>query len=113
MELIFVFLIFGLLGILLVFMNALLGPKKTNPAKEKPFECGSPYLQDEIKPFPIKFALVAFIFLLFDVEVVFFFPWALIFREMKGPAVVIMASYGAILISGFIYAWKKGAFVWD
>jgi NADH-quinone oxidoreductase subunit A len=113
MELIFVFLIFGLLGVVLVFMNALLGPKKTNPAKEQPFECGSPYLQDGIKPFPIKFALVAFVFLLFDVEVVFFFPWALIFREMKGPAALIMASYGSILVAGFIYAWKKGAFVWD
>ena len=113
MELIFVFLIFGLLGVVLLFMNTLLGPKKTNPTKEKPFECGSPYLQDGINPFPIKFALVAFIFLLFDVEVVFFFPWALVFREMKGPAIVIMGSYAVVLVAGFIYAWKKGAFVWD
>jgi NADH-quinone oxidoreductase subunit A len=113
MELVFVILIFGLLGAVLISMNALLGPRKTNPAKEQPFECGSPYLQPEIKPFPIKFALVAFIFLLFDVEVMFFFPWALIFREMKGPALVLMASYGAVLVAGFAYAWKKGAFVWD
>ena len=113
MELVFVILIFGLLGAVLISMNALLGPRKTNPAKEQPFECGSPYLQPEIKPFPIKFALVAFIFLLFDVEVVFFFPWALIFREMKGPALVLKASYGAVLVAGFAYAWKKGAFVWD
>ena len=113
MELIFVFLIFGLLGVVLLFMNTLLGPKKTNPAKEKPFECGSPYLQEGINPFPIKFALVAFIFLLFDVEVVFFFPWALVFREIKGPAIIIMGSYAAVLVAGFIYAWKKGAFVWD
>jgi NADH-quinone oxidoreductase subunit A len=107
MELVFVVLIFGLLGVVLISMNALLGPKKTNPAKEQPFECGSPYLQSEIKPFPIKFALVAFVFLLFDVEVVF------IFREMKGPALVLMLSYGTVLVAGFAYAWKKGAFVWD
>ena len=113
MELVFVVLIFGLLGVVLISMYALLGPKKTNPAKEQPFECGSPYLQSEIKPFPIKFALVAFVFLLFDVEVVFFFPWALIFREMKGPALVLMLSYGTVLVAGFAYAWKKGAFVWD
>jgi len=113
MELVFVFLIFGLLGVVLLSMNALLGPKKTNPDKERPFECGSPYLQNEIKPFPIKFSLVAFVFLLFDIEVVFFFPWALIFKEMRGPALVIMLAYGAVLAAGFIYAWKKGAFEWD
>lgn len=113
MELVFVFLIFGLLGVVLLSMNALLGPKKTNPAKERPFECGSPYLQNEIKPFPIKFSLVAFVFLLFDIEVVFFFPWALIFKEMRGQALVIMLAYGAVLAAGFIYAWKKGAFEWD
>jgi len=113
MELVFVFLIFGLLGVILLSMNALLGPKKTNPAKEQPFECGSPYLQNEIKPFPIKFSLAAFVFLLFDIEVVFFFPWALIFKEMRGPALVIMLAYGVVLAAGFIYAWKKGAFEWD
>ena len=113
MELVFVFLIFGLLGVVLLSMNALLGPKKTNPAKEQPFECGSPYLQNEIKPFPIKFSLAAFVFLLFDIEVVFFFPWALIFKEMRGPALVIMLAYGVVLAAGFIYAWKKGAFEWD
>jgi len=113
MELVFVFLIFGLLGVVLLSMNALLGPRKTNPDKEKPFECGSPYLQNEIKPFPIKFSLVAFVFLLFDIEVVFFFPWALIFKEMRGPALFIMLAYGAVLAAGFIYAWKKGAFEWD
>jgi NADH-quinone oxidoreductase subunit A len=113
MELLFVFLIFGLLGVVLLSLNALLGPKKTNPAKEQPFECGSPYLQDEIKPFPIKFSVVAFIFLLFDIEVVFFFPWALVFKEMRPAALVIMLAYGAILAAGFVYAWKKGAFKWD
>jgi len=113
MELFFVFLIFGLLGVVLLSMNALLGPKRSNPNKDKPFECGSPYLQSEMKPFPIKFYLVAFLFLLFDVEVVFFFPWALIFKEMKGPALVIMLAYGGVLAAGFIYAWKKGAFEWD
>ncbi len=112
-ELFLVFLIFGLLGLILIFMNKLLGPSRTNPAKEQPFECGSPYLQKEIKPFQIKFYLVAFIFLLFDVEVVFFFPWALVFKEMPGTAFLIMMAYVAVLIVGFVYAWKKGAFEWE
>ena len=113
MELLFVFLIFGLLGVVMLSLNALLGPKKTNPDKEQPFECGSPYLQDEIKPFPIKFSVVAFIFLLFDIEVVFFFPWALVFKEMPGTAFIVMVAYLAVLIVGFVYAWKKGAFEWE
>jgi NADH-quinone oxidoreductase subunit A len=112
-ELFLVFLIFGLLGLVLIFMNTLLGPKSTNPIKEQPFECGSPYLQKGINPFPIKFYLVAFLFLLFDVEVVFFFPWALVFKEMKSPALIVMMAYIAVLVVGFVYAWKKGAFEWE
>ena len=112
-EIFLVFLIFGLLGVLLIFMNKFLGPSRSNPAKEKPFECGSPYLQKDINPFPIKFCLVAFIFLLFDIEVVFFFPWALIFREMKVFALMVMIAYIFVLVIGFVYAWKKGAFEWE
>ena len=70
-------------------------------------------MQKGINPFPIKFYLVAFLFLLFDVEVVFFFPWALVFKEMKGTALVVMAAYVGILVVGFVYAWKKGAFEWE
>jgi NADH-quinone oxidoreductase subunit A len=112
-ELFFVFLIFGLLGAVLLSMNALLGPKRTNPNKEKPLEIGRPYLQNEIKPFAVKFYLVAFLFLLFDIEVVFFFPWALIFKPMKESALLIMIAYVFVLVVGFVYAWKKGAFEWD
>jgi NADH-quinone oxidoreductase subunit A len=112
-ELFLVFLIFGLLGTVMLLMNKLLGPRSTNPTKESPFECGSPYLQKDINPFPIKFYLVAFLFLLFDIEVVFFFPWALIFKEMGLTALIVMFAYIFVLILGFIYAWKKGAFQWE
>lgn len=112
-ELFLVFLVFGLLGIVMLFMNKLLGPRSTNPTKETPFECGSPYLQEGITSVPIKFSLVAFLFLLFDIEVVFFFPWALVFKEMGLTALIIMFAYIFVIVIGFIYAWKKGAFVWD
>ena len=108
-ELALVFLIFGGLGVVLLSMNRLLGPARTNPAKEQPFECGSPYLETGIKPFPVKFYLVAFVFLLFDIEVVFFFPWALVFKEMIGPGLAIMAAYLLVLVLGLVYAWRKGA----
>jgi NADH-quinone oxidoreductase subunit A len=112
-ELFVVFMVTGALGFFLVIVNKIIGPKKTNPIKQTPFECGSPYLQDRIYPVPIKFYLVAFLFLLFDVEVVFFFPWALVFKEIGSPALISMSVYVLILIAGFVYAWKKGAFIWE
>jgi NADH-quinone oxidoreductase subunit A len=112
-EIFLVFLIFGLLGVMLLLMNKFLGPSRSNPTKESPFECGSPYLQEGINPFPIKFYLVAFLFLLFDIEVVFFFPWALIFKDMGLTALIVMFAYIFVLVLGFIYAWKKGAFEWE
>ena len=112
-EIFLIFLIFGVLGVMLLLMNKFLGPRKSNPTKESPFECGSPYLQEGINPFPIKFYLVAFLFLLFDIEVVFFFPWALIFKDMGLTALVVMFAYIFVLVLGFIYAWKKGAFEWE
>jgi len=113
MTLALVFLVFGLLGIVMVSMNALLGPKKTNPAKEQPFECGSPPLQKGIPGFAVKYPLVVFLFVLFDIEIAFLFPWALIFREMKGPALLLLLAYFVVLGAGFAYAWKKGAFRWE
>ena len=112
-ELLLVFGVFGVLGIVLVLMNKIVGPKKSNPIKNQPFECGSPYLQDRINPIPIKYYLVAFLFLLFDVEVAFFFPWALVFKEIGTTALIFMFIYIFILVLGFIYAWKKGAFQWE
>ncbi|MBU4253681.1 MAG: NADH-quinone oxidoreductase subunit A [Acidobacteria bacterium] len=112
-ELFIVFLIFGLLGGVLIFMNVLLGPRRSNPTKQTQFECGSPYLQEGIQPIPIKFYMVAFLFLLFDIEVVFFFPWALVFKEIGFTALIVMLAYVFILTVGFIYAWRKGAFRWE
>ena len=112
-EIFLVFLIYGLLGVIMVLVNKILGPKKSNPVKLKPFECGSPYLQDRIYPVPIKYYLVAFLFLLFDVEVVYFFPWALVFREIGTAGIVFMSIYVVLLALGFVYAWKKGAFQWE
>jgi NADH-quinone oxidoreductase subunit A len=112
-EIFLVFLVTGVLGVFLVIVNKILGPKKTNPTKETPFECGSPYLQDRIHPIPIKYYIVAFLFLLFDIEVAFFYPWALVFKKIGSPALIFMFVYILILAVGFVYAWKKGAFQWE
>jgi len=113
MTLALVFLVFGLLGVIMLSLNALLGPRRTNPAKEQPFECGVLPLQKGLPPFSIKFPLVVFLFLLFDIEAAFLFPWALVFKEMKGPAFLILLAYAVVLAAGFVFAWKKGAFTWS
>jgi NADH-quinone oxidoreductase subunit A len=113
LELALSFLVFGLLALVMLFMNSLLGPKKPNPAREKPFECGSPYLQKDIRPVRIPFFLVALLFLLLDVEVVFLFPLALAFREHGLSGFAAVGSYLVILALGFAYAWKKGIFDWS
>jgi NADH-quinone oxidoreductase subunit A len=112
LELALSFLVFGLLALVMLFMNSLLGPRKPNPAREKPFECGSPYLQAEIRPVRIPFFLVALLFLLLDVEAVFLFPLALAFRDHGLAGFAAVASYVLILALGFAYAWKKGIFDW-
>lgn len=112
-ALVVVFALFGLLGLVLVSLNAVLGPRRLDPVKQTPFECGSPELQSGIRPFPIKFSLMAFLFLLLDVEVAFYFPWALVLRQVKGPALAAMAVYTGVLAAGLAYAWAKGAFTWD
>jgi len=106
--------VFGLLSLVLISLNALLGPRRRpDPLRQTPFECGSPPLQEGSRPFPIKFSLTAFLFLLLDVEAVFYFPWALVLRRIGGPAAAAMVVYTAVLGAGLAYAWAKGAFHWD
>jgi NADH-quinone oxidoreductase subunit A len=111
-ELVLTFIVFGILGVAMLFMNRLLGPRKRQPEKDLPFECGSPYLQKGIPPVPVPFALAALMFLLFDVEVVFFFPLALVLRDAGARGVLAFLAFLAVLVPGFLYAWKKGAFDW-
>ncbi len=112
-ELVLTFVVFGALGAAMLFMNRLLGPRRRRPAKDLPFECGSPYLQKGIPPVPVPFALAALVFLLFDVEVVFFFPWALVLRDVGARGVFALLAFLAVLGPGFFFAWKKGAFDWE
>lgn len=107
------FVVFAAVGAAMLFMNRLLGPRKPNAVKDLPFECGSPYLQKGIPPVSVPFALVALLFLLFDVEAAFFFPWALALKGSGGRAVLAFAAFLAVLAPGFLYAWKKGVFDWE
>jgi NADH-quinone oxidoreductase subunit A len=113
LELVVAFLVFGLLSAVMVLVNFVLGPRRPNPAREKPFECGSPPLQSGIGPVNVPFFLVALVFLVLDVELVFFFPVALAFRERGLGGFAALGAFVLVLALGFVYAWKKGVFRWS
>ena len=101
---------------LIILLNGLLGPKnKSTAVKREPFECGvaSVDVGSNSRRFSVKFYLIAMFFILFDVEIVWLFPWAVILRDLKWLGIVEMFSFMAVLILGFVYAWKKGALEWQ
>ena len=93
----------------LLFANALFGPKKPSPAKSKPFECGVDPIALPAGRLPVHFYVVAMLFVVFDVELVFLFPWAVLARELGWFGLVEMGFFLAIVVAGFVYAWKQGA----
>ncbi len=100
-----------MLGLLFVAQNV--GPKSPNPVKAEPFESGNPPRGDARIRFSVRFYLVAMLFLIFDLEVVFLYPWAILFRQLGLLGLIEMGIFLGILLIGFIYAWKKGALEWD
>lgn len=103
----------GIAGLIL-FLNHILGPKgKGSAAKSEPFECGVEPLSQPTGHFSVKFYLIAMLFILFDVEIVWFFPWAVILRDLKWLGILEMFTFAAVLLLGYVYAWKKGALEWD
>jgi NADH-quinone oxidoreductase subunit A len=105
-------LIAGVLATLLVSLSGLIGWRRPNRAKLQAYECGMEPTGDAREPFSVKFYLVAMVFILFDVEAIFLYPWAFVFRELKMRGFVEMMLYIAILLVGYIYLWKKGALDW-
>lgn len=96
-----------------VFFSYLLGPKKVDPIKAAPYECGMITLGSTHQAIPIKYYIIAMLFLVFDLEVVFLYPWAVVFRELGVFGFVEMMIFIVILLFGFIYVWKKGALEWE
>ncbi len=112
-PLLVVFAFAGVVVLSLLMIAQKVGPKTSNPAKAEPFESGNPPKGDARGRFSVKFYLVAMLFLIFDVEVVFLYPWAILFRSLGLFGLVEMGIFLGILIIGFVYAWRKGALEWD
>lgn len=100
-------------GIAPMLLGFILGPHKPNVAKNAPYECGFAPFSDARLPFDVRFYLVAILFILFDLETAFLFPWAVSLREIGAFGFYAMLIFLGILVVGFIYEWKKGALEWE
>jgi NADH-quinone oxidoreductase subunit A len=101
----------GFAGVM-IGLSILLGPKNPTPEKLAPYECGMPAVGDARERQSVKFYLVAMIFLLFDIEVAFLYPWAIALRDLGWPGLVQIVTFFLILLVGFVYVWRKGVLDW-
>ena len=94
-------------------LGFLLGPNRPDAAKNSPYECGFDAFEDARMKFDVRYYLVAILFILFDLEIAFLFPWAVSLREVGLAGFVAVLIFLAILVVGFVYEWKKGALEWE
>jgi NADH-quinone oxidoreductase subunit A len=107
------FVIAGVFAAIALTVSALLGPRRHNPVKDEPYESGIIPFGDAKRRFPIQFYVIAVLFILFDVEIILAYPWAVAARRLGLFGLVEMAVFMVILLIGFIYAWKHDAFKWQ
>ncbi len=101
------------LAALVVIIGHSFGPRRPTPRKSSPYESGMRPIGPGTRPMPIDFYLVAVLFILFDIEVIFFLPWAVVFNQLGLYGLVEMFIFIIILLVGYFYAWKKGALEWE
>jgi len=95
-----------------IALGKLVGPNRPTAEKLAPYECGMPPVGDARERHPVKFYLVAMIFLLFDIEIAFLYPWAMAIRELRWVGFLQLIVFFLILFSGYVYVWRKGVFDW-
>jgi NADH-quinone oxidoreductase subunit A len=100
-------------GLVLLGLGLLLGRGRKEPAKLAPYECGFEAFEDTRMKFDVRYYLVAILFIIFDLEIAFLFPWAVSLESLGTPGLWAMAVFLVVLVVGFIYEWKKGALEWD
>ncbi len=107
------------IGVLPVAMGFMLAPSRPDPEKLSPYECGFEAFEDARMKFDVRYYLIAILFILFDLEIAFLFPWAAIFKDIvatesiKMFGFVEMLVFVAVLVVGYVYAWAKGALEWE
>jgi NADH-quinone oxidoreductase subunit A len=101
------------IGLLLMGLGFLIGSGSKDPEKLSPYECGFEPFEDSRMKFDVRYYLVAILFIIFDLEIAFLFPWAVSLDAVGAFGLIAMGVFLAILVVGFIYEWKKGALEWD
>ena len=102
-----------LFGILVMVLTAFLGPKKPSPEKLAPYECGLQEIEAPRRRFPVKYLLTGMLFIAFDIEIVSFYPLAILLHRLGVFGLIELLVFLLILMVGYIYVWRKGAFTWD
>ena len=111
---ILVFIIIGLLiGLVPIILGKFIAPNNPDPEKLSPYECGFPEFDTARARFDVKFYLVAILFIIFDLEIAFLFPWAVSIKYIGWSGFIAMGIFLGILTIGFVYEWKKGALQWE
>lgn len=109
-----VFIVVGIaVGVLPIVLGWLVAPNRPDAEKLSPYECGFEAFEDARMQFDVRYYLVAILFIIFDLEIAFLFPWAVVFQTLGWPAIAAMGIFLALLTVGFIYEWKKGALEWE
>lgn len=101
------------IGFIAIGLGTLFGPRKASSIKSMPYESGMDPIGPGTRRLPVRFYLIAVLFILFDIEVIFFLPWAIVFRQLGWFGLVEMFIFILILLVGYFYAWKKGALEWE
>ena len=103
----------AVVGVALMVLGNLLGPTRPTGEKLSPYECGFEAFEDAHMQFDVRYYLIAILFIAFDLEIAFVFPWAVIFRDLGMVGLIEMGIFLGLLVIGFIYVWKKGALEWE
>jgi NADH-quinone oxidoreductase subunit A len=111
---ILLFIAVGLaVGVAPIVLGKLVAPSRPDPEKNSPYECGFEAFEDARMKFDVRYYLVAILFILFDLEIAFLFPWAVVIQEIGMHGFVAMMVFLGVLVVGFIYEWMKGALEWE
>jgi NADH-quinone oxidoreductase subunit A len=107
-----------IVGVVMAALGFILGTRRPDPEKNSPYECGFEAFEDARMKFDVRYYLVAILFIIFDLEIAFLFPWAIVFKDFIAQGIGLFAFtammlFLAILVVGFIYEWKRGALEWE
>ena len=110
--LVFIFVALGF-GVVTLLISYVVQPKYPEPEKLSAYECGSEPFSDARMPFPVRYYIFAMLFVIFDVEVIFLYPWAVVFNKIGLIGLIEMMIFIALFVVAYAYAWRKGALEWD